>query len=162
MAHLAVSAYVAETFNIDARLARFFSDTFAFRRMQAWTSTLISGSFALQLFDRTSYKSSDLDLYLHLEHRRTVGRWLLDEAGYLFSPYHGQADDFEAAVLRKTPRRSIRYSMPGVADILTFHKVQTGGAQLKVQLIVARRTPMEVVFGFHSSEFLISPLAMSH
>ncbi|KAI1787861.1 hypothetical protein LXA43DRAFT_895612, partial [Ganoderma leucocontextum] len=150
-ADAAVSAYIAKAFDVDKRLRRFFSDPLAFRHIQARTATLISGSFALQLFDRTSYMSSDLDLYLHLEHRRTVGRWLLDEAGYSFSPYRGQEEDFESAVLHKISRRGIRYSMPGVADILTFRKAQIGGDTLKVQLIVARRTPMEVVLGFHST-----------
>ncbi|PIL32290.1 hypothetical protein GSI_05535 [Ganoderma sinense ZZ0214-1] len=141
---------MAEAFSVDKCLARFFPDPLAFRRIQARTSTLISGSFALQLFDRTSYPSSDLDLYLHLEHRRTVGRWLIDEAGYSFFPYRGQEEDFESAVLHKTSRRGISYAMPGVADILTFRKGHLDDAILKVQLIVARRTPMEVVLGFHS------------
>lgn len=150
---VAVSAYFVKAFDVNARLERFFSNPLAFRFVQAQTSTLISGSFALQFFDRTSYVSSDLDLYLHLEHRRTMGRWLLHEAGYSFSPYRGQEQDFESAVLRKNPRRGFRYSMPGVADILTFVKTQTDGTKLKVQLIIARRTPMEVILGFHSSEF---------
>ena len=147
----AVSAYMNKAFDIDSRLSRFFSDTCAFRTMQAQTSTLISGSFALQFFDRAFYKSSDLDLYAHFHQRRIVGTLLL-QAGYTFSPFYDQPVNFAVAVLRKVPPRNIRYSMPGVADIFNFHKRDADeGPLLKVQIIVARRTPMEVILGFHSS-----------
>ena len=147
----AVAAYMNKAFDIDSRLSRFFSDTRAFRTMQAQTSTLISGSFALQFFDRTFYKSSDLDLYVHFHQRRIVGAWLL-QAGYTFSSFNDQPVDFAVAVLRRVPPRSMRYSMPGVADIFTFHKRDADeGPLLKVQIIAARRTPMEVILGFHSS-----------
>ena len=151
--HGSVSRYMERVFDIDRRLHRFFPDTQSFRRMQALTSTLISGSFALQYFDRTFYSRSDLDLYVHLHHRRTVGRWVLN-AGYTFCPFLDQHEDFERAILRRSPLQPIRYLMPGVADILTFRRRSTvdKSKSLKVQLIVARRTPMEVILGFHSSK----------
>lgn len=152
-----VSRYMKTAFNIDERLSRFFSNVQSFHCMQALTSTVISGSFALQFFDRSFYPSSDLDLYVHRHHRRTVGRWVL-KAGYTFTPFSDQDDNFEKAILRRNPPRSMRYSMPGVADILTFRRGQGDDRSeaLKVQLIVARRAPMEVILGFHSSKDLSS------
>ncbi|KAH9856395.1 hypothetical protein C2E23DRAFT_699461, partial [Lenzites betulinus] len=38
----------------------------------------------------------------------------------------------------------------GVSSIFTFHR-KTDAGRLKVQIIVARRSPMEVVLGFHST-----------
>lgn len=149
-----VSRYMTTAFSIDERLSRFFPDVRSFRCMQALTSTIISGSFALQFFDRSFYPGSDLDLYVHLHHRRTVGRWIL-KAGYTFTPFSDQDENFERAILRRNPPRTMRYSMPGVADILTFHRENRDDSKvLKVQVIVARRTPMEVILGFHSSKHL--------
>lgn len=154
-AYHVVSSYMKTAFNIDERLGRFFSDAPSFRCMQALTSTLISGSFALQFFDRSFYPSSDLDLYVHPHHCRTVGRWIL-KAGYAFIPFLDQNKDFKKAILRRNPPRMMHYSMPGVADIFTFRREQEDGKSmaLKVQVIVARRAPMEVILGFHSSKHL--------
>ncbi|PCH44988.1 hypothetical protein WOLCODRAFT_91093 [Wolfiporia cocos MD-104 SS10] len=58
----AVQDFSYRAFDVNRRLSRFFSDPFAFRSLQARTATLISGSFALQFFDRTFYPEADLDL----------------------------------------------------------------------------------------------------
>ena len=154
IANRAVHPYIHHAFNVDTLLLRFFPDPLAFRALQAETATLISGSFALQLFARTVYPSSDLDLYLHKRHRRTVGRWLL-AAGYKFAPTSRQRSKFEDEVLRRPrPGHDGHYAMPGIACIYTFHRDPPQGApgeRLKVQLIVAINTPMEVILGFHSS-----------
>lgn len=140
-------------------LSRFFNDPRAFRIMQSRTSTLISGSVALQYFDRAFYPSSDLDLYVHSRHRREVGSWLMG-MGYAFSPGRGQDANFDITVARNPQSKGLQYAMPGVAGILTFHKEGNHG-RLKVQIIVARRTPMEVVLGFHSSKFTTNRLQNS-
>ena len=49
------------------QLARFFpdpGDVLAFRQLQTELQSLVSGSHALQLLDRTVYQDSDLDLYV--------------------------------------------------------------------------------------------------
>ncbi|KAI0658618.1 hypothetical protein C8Q70DRAFT_1045595 [Cubamyces menziesii] len=193
-ARYAVTAYCRVAFNIDRLLSRFFPSPIppcssicharhehaqiydrarAFRSLQARTGTLISGSCALQFFDRTVYPESDLDLYVHMRHRREVGRWLIQE-GYAFKPTVYQRDEFEEEVVHGMSRRANGiYRMPGVAAILTFKKgvpapalpaaleneehldasSQTTGEsrELKVQIIVAKNTPMEVILGFHST-----------
>ncbi|KAI0832865.1 hypothetical protein BC628DRAFT_1309080, partial [Trametes gibbosa] len=90
--------------------------------LQARTGTLVSGSCALQFFARTRYPDSDLDLYVHMRHRREVGRWLLQE-GYAYAPAPHQHAQFELEVVHgMSPRKHGIYSMPGVAGILTFKR----------------------------------------
>ncbi|KAI0677691.1 hypothetical protein C8Q78DRAFT_1066155 [Trametes maxima] len=128
------------------------------------TGTLISGSTALQFFDRTLYPESDLDLYVHMRHRREVGRWLLEE-GYKFVPSPYQDPRLEIEVVHGMSRGANGiYHIPGVSAILTFTKPAPGkqdalsdaaGGQeertLKVQVIVAKNTPMEAILAFHST-----------
>jgi hypothetical protein len=61
-----VKDYFARAFNIEKRLSRYFDDPKSFRKLQAETLTVISGSTALQFFQRNFYPESDLDLYVHV------------------------------------------------------------------------------------------------
>lgn len=153
-------------------LSRFFDNTLEFRSMQARTATLISGSTALQFFDRTHYPESDLDLYAHPLHVKEVGRWLLDSEGYTFQPSIVQESDFDIeSHNRLAPMdddemianmgdaaRDVnmfhldQYNIPGVCGVFTFIKpARTASAPpRKVQVIAARRNPLECILGFHS------------
>ncbi|KAI0694389.1 hypothetical protein C8T65DRAFT_698990 [Cerioporus squamosus] len=180
-AYAAVAAYTRLTFDIDRLLSRYFPSPTrgcsitcclshaheqeygrarAFRSLQARTGTLVSGSTALQFFKRTVWPESDLDLYVHMRHRREVAQWLLDE-GYQYKP-----TDFR---IQNSRNPNGIYSMPGVMAIVTFIKPlprpdrtsnsvdgeeeadDDGPSELKVQVIVAKNTPMEVILGFHST-----------
>ena len=55
-------------FNINCHLGHFFQNPLEFRTIQAETGTIISGSSALQFFDREIFEDSNLDLYLHPGH----------------------------------------------------------------------------------------------
>ena len=57
-------------------LSRYFHHPETFRHLQATTGTVISGSSALQFFDRSYYAKSDLDLYVPLAWRAKVGQYL--------------------------------------------------------------------------------------
>lgn len=149
----AVQSYMIRAFSINHFLSRYFSDPVAFRSLQARTSTLISGSSALQFFDRSYYPGSDLDIYVHMNWRRVVGRWLLCE-GYTFVPNNYQANDFEKAVTDPKILNGWRhYKMRGVAAVFNFVKrsLQNPEVELKVQVIVAKESPMEIILCFHSS-----------
>uniref|UniRef100_A0A5K1K394 Cell surface hydrophobicity-associated protein n=1 Tax=Ganoderma boninense TaxID=34458 RepID=A0A5K1K394_9APHY len=208
-AHASIQAYIRSAFNIDRLLSRFFPPATpgcsttcalehthteehararAFRSLQAATGTLVSGSAALQFFDRQVWPESDLDLYAYARHRREVGRWLIAE-GYRYKPSRFQHPSFEIEVKQcVVARPNGIYSMPGVLAIFTFVKplpesepavpprrrgtppvedvisvTETGAStdeesegggqpkELKVQIIVAKNTPMEVILGFHST-----------
>ncbi|OCH90000.1 hypothetical protein OBBRIDRAFT_693748, partial [Obba rivulosa] len=152
-AHDIVCSYVSHAFSVEALLLRFFPDPLAFRSIQARTGTLISGSAALQFFDRDHYPEADLDLYVYMRARYEVGAFLL-AAGYKFEPNSNQNPNFNIAVSDpKLLTRSGGYTMRGVASVLTFRKPSAapGREDLKVQMIIAARAPMEVVLGFHST-----------
>ncbi|RDX55338.1 hypothetical protein OH76DRAFT_1396720 [Lentinus brumalis] len=189
-AYAAVAAYTRLTFDINRLLSRFFPSptrgcsiscclshaheqeyarSRAFRSLQARTGTLVSGSTALQFFMRTVWPESDLDLYVHMRHRREVAKWLLDE-GYHYRPQDFQDPRFEVEIAQGVNRNPNGiYSMPGVMAVITFIKPlpraerarnlvlgeeepeDDGPQELKVQVIVAKNTPMEVILGFHST-----------
>lgn len=147
-----VTEYMKSTFNANRIVSRFFSDPDAFRSVQYITGTLISGSAALQFFDRSYYTGSDLDIYVHLRWTKGMGGWILDR-GYRFAPGKGQVANFhEAASDPKFLNNKACYIMRGVAGVFNFLKESPSGEELKVQMIVAARSPMEIILNFHSSE----------
>jgi hypothetical protein len=178
-AHAFMQNYSRRAWNVDRHLGRFFSNPRAFRELQARTGTLVSGSNALQFFDRSFYPESDLDVYLHCGREREVGAFLIAD-GYQFQPSPSQSPDFmdyDAHVYTQRddrpfdypkritpydvlsdPAGDAVYEMPfawGVVIIESFTKPSTkdGGNHLKVQLLVTRSCPIEAVLLFHSSTF---------
>ena len=117
-----------------------------------------------------------------MRHRREVAQWLLEE-GYQYKPTDFQDPRLEVEIAECVERNPNGvYSMPGLMAIVTFVKplprVQCaqdpaltedgpGEAEddspreLKVQVMVAKNTPMEVILGFHSSTLLLRVLLQS-
>jgi hypothetical protein len=160
--------YAPRAFDINRRLARFFYDPIKFRSMQARGSTLISGSFALQFFDRSFYLDSDLDLYLHHGEAKAMGKFLVSE-GYVFIPRRLDEPEFEEQepvgncrvgepweeahgpderVEQVSPARDY---MRGVRRVYTFEKGDGDTGVKKVQLMVTWQMPMDVILNYHSS-----------
>jgi hypothetical protein len=167
LARSATSSFHRRAFNINRHLSRFVSDPLSFRSLQARTATLISGSNALQFFDRTFYPESDLDLYTHLGNEQEVGQWLLED-GYTFVPNSIQTANFKSATFDGTvfiedrmPANATQldeehaqmYRISGVKGVYTFTK-GSGTDPLKVQIIVTESTPLHAILSFHSSMFL--------
>ncbi|KAH7924257.1 hypothetical protein BV22DRAFT_1035321 [Leucogyrophana mollusca] len=166
----AVQEYSRRAFSINRHLSRFFADPLGFRSLQARTGTLISGSNALQFFDRTFYPRSDLDIYVHPGHVREVMEWLAEMEGYEFIPTNKQPGDFRRlapdnwdgtqrpTVVRadNDPADMEPYVMKGVKTVFTFVKV-TGliveGEEelLVVQVMESKVNPLEAVLNFHLS-----------
>ena len=57
--------------NIDMKLSKFVADSTRFRLQLRESEAIISGSFAVQFFDRTTYQDSDLDIFI--KHGDQVG-----------------------------------------------------------------------------------------
>ncbi|KAH6916753.1 hypothetical protein BKA70DRAFT_1090499 [Coprinopsis sp. MPI-PUGE-AT-0042] len=134
--------------NIDKFLLRYFSDPTGFRKLQARTATLISGSAAVQFMDRTFYPESDMDLYTPPCHVLEVGEWILSE-GYTYKPTERRPDFHEAA---KGPfpddyEPETDYPASGIAALFEFQK---GEGQV-VQLIAAKHSPFHSIMTFHST-----------
>lgn len=157
-AYATVNSFIHRTFNINHLLSRYFPDPLAFRALQSRTGTLISGSTALQFFDRTFYPESDLDLYLPPTSDKQVLQWLTLH-GYQFVPSGKQPRDLDKAISHSrdiddddwsdydTPEKKV------VQAVYTFIKAAPAGedVELKIQCIVARNTPMEAILSFHST-----------
>ena len=50
---------------------------------------LISGSIALQFFERMFYPESDLDIYVEIRYYKVIVSWLIG-IGYIYEPHPGQ------------------------------------------------------------------------
>lgn len=169
-AHAAVDDYFRHALDFTRRMARFFGDdALDFRRLQAETHFIVSGSQALQLLDRTVYARSDLDIYAFPQNVRRIGRWLLAR-GYRYSSSSPDSNMFDL-VMESASRRTAcaQYDDSlGVRDVFDFQK-PCGSAEedhsdtvLRVQIIVADIAPVDLVLRFHSSaqSFVFSPLPL--
>jgi len=104
---------------------------------------IISGSAALEFFDRTEYSDSNLDLYVDHRFRRPIAVWL-QSIGYKLLP-QGTETLTMALEVEPTPDRS--YSK----GILGLEFIKSNGRP-RVQLITTIASPLEMVLRFHSSE----------
>jgi hypothetical protein len=178
LAQQALTIFYSGAFNINRHLSRFFSNPVGFRSLQARTATLISGSSALQFLDRTFYPESDLDLYAHPDCAREVGLWLIQNEGYIFTPNLSQETEEFADLpwrplwtpwLLTSPREDIttedlhvdHYRIPGLQEIFSFRKPQPNGDDLKLQIMVAKNTPLQCILAFHSSTRSVAFISQS-
>ncbi|KAK7678738.1 hypothetical protein QCA50_018320 [Cerrena zonata] len=147
----AVMDYMSYNFSVDRLLSRYFSHPITFRYIQARSATIISGSTALQFFDRTFYPESDLDLYIPMAWRERLGCYLLNE-GYTFSPSPKQHPTFHIAVSdREVLSSRGRYGhLKAIAGVFNFTKLTALG-QLRIQMMVAVRSTLEVILNYHST-----------
>ena len=153
-----VTAYIEKTYNIYRILRRYFADPLSFRYLQAYTGTVISGSTALQFFDRSFYPESDLDIYAPKAWGKEVGHFLL-HAGYVFVPSKSQHPTFDSEMQQKqvVTATGTYGNFKGIAGVFNFAKVAPDSTMLKVQLMVAVRSPMDVILRYHSSMSALFP-----
>jgi len=85
--HYTVSSYLRRKHKLETVLGKYFTDDqiLHFRHLQATTGMIISGSTALQFFERVLYPDSDLDLYVEYRYMRLVALWLAS-IGYRYVP----------------------------------------------------------------------------
>ena len=167
---IAVKDFERRAYNVNKHLARFFSDPLSFRSLMAKTRMVISGSFALQFFDRTRYPGSDLDLYAYRDDGvHEIGKFLLAE-GYVFQRSWSQEwDDFHQEVDRilddidqynavedLDEYESDYGSRLIMSGVYTFKHWTSDGLDAscrEIQLIVSRKSPFPIILNFHSSEY---------
>jgi hypothetical protein len=127
----------------------------------------ISGSTALQVFDRSFYADSDLDIYVEHRYSKLIALWL-QSIGYTFHHRNKmQSETLELALeetlssdfnMNNLPEgffesTSMGYFGRGVANVYNFHKINP---DRKVQLITSYYAPLEIVLNFHSSKLVLS------
>jgi len=159
-ARIAVTNYSQLNFDIKRMLSPYFSeeDIKSFRLVQLITGAVISGSTAVQFFDRTTYPGSDLDIYVEHQYCRDVAYWLVSR-GYEYKPSKpDQPKSFVEAfkswngneIFPLFLQDAAGYADHGVDNIFDFFK---SGSERKIQLISAKACPIEVILNFHSSMF---------
>ncbi|KAJ6552785.1 hypothetical protein B0H19DRAFT_1072284 [Mycena capillaripes] len=139
---------LASCFSLHRLLSPFFGDATqvdAFRAMQGRTGTIVSGSTALQFFNRRIWEGSDLDVYVDRPGAALAAIFIVD-TGYTFNPRKSQEKTVSAQLVQSIKDRPPSYLGRGIADVLDFHK-----GDKKIQLIVATTTPMEIILSFHST-----------
>lgn len=111
----------------------------AFRRMQRATGAVIGGSAALQFFTRREYTSSDLDVYVHATY-----------AGKVICA-------LKKIKCLKDPKRSPIANGGSTHPVYVGHSIKevidfTTPKNRKLQLIITRRRPVDVILTYHSSK----------
>lgn len=146
----AVKDYLRQTTTVTRMLKTFINkdDISAFRRMQHTTGAIIGGSAALQFFTRQQYASSDLDLYVHTTNKGKVCCAL------------------KKMRCSKDPKRGPEGNIVSPPSVYLGHSVQeiinfTTSKNRKIQLIVTRRRPVDVILAYHSSKSLLSNNAIA-
>lgn len=155
MTQQAVDYFDHRAFNINKHLSSFFNDPIAFRNLQQSTGTVISGSNALQFFERTIFENTDLNLYVHPGHAKEVSSWLIATAGYQYS---GETEALNEALMVDDkaipkPDSTIENTYDGVSlnCVLQFRGKDMYEEKI-VHLMITRHSPMHAILQFHSSE----------
>jgi hypothetical protein len=165
----AVDSYIRRTFRLHKVLSKFLdpAQTEELRVLMSQTGMFISGSVALQFFNRCRYPDCDLDLYLPVHSVQRVSDWIIS-IGYQLPGF--EYEDPKEAILQAC--RNVRNFKSGfspskprgynLADlILTFCKAADPKGP-KIQLIASFRSHVELVFRFHSSEHKFCCISTSH
>ncbi|MCJ1309699.1 hypothetical protein MMC25_003359 [Agyrium rufum] len=125
-------------FQIDPQLRRFFDDPTAFRSRLAKHNALISGSFALQFFERAVWTDSDLDLFF--EYSEAVVEdfmaFLTDTEKY---DYTGMS----------LVHSEVEYPIKGLVAIYRFKKQPTDKYPWtrRIELITTEGAPLNHIIG---------------
>ena len=79
--------------NVDKKLRRFVRNPQALRSQLGQADAVISGSFAVQFFDRVTFPGSDLDIYVTIgSNADTLGQYLMDVEEYQLVNQRGQEE----------------------------------------------------------------------
>ncbi|KAH6684495.1 hypothetical protein B0J14DRAFT_13981 [Halenospora varia] len=132
--------------NINRQLKRFVHDPVVLRSLMSRLDALVSGSFALQFFERVVWKDSDLDIYVE------YGRE--DETTTMLEQHLVEAEVYTV----KPPVESPPINYPRI-HVKHIYKVNTylrpnneePGNDLKIQVIYTHKTPLEtILLGFYT------------
>ncbi|KAK0200318.1 hypothetical protein DFS33DRAFT_141992 [Desarmillaria ectypa] len=156
-AYRSIASFRKRAYILNKYLLPYFTEeqSAEFRDLQEELGILISGSTAIQFFERDAgeYEASDLDLYVNHRQCYKVEAFLL-QAGYHFRPRRSQQESFEANAslvdrlmhfIFFTPTSS--YANPAIAGVFDFYNA----ADKKIQLITSKYSPVDVILHFHST-----------
>lgn len=157
-----VQAYRSQVWDLDHYFSRWFSNPITFRHLLKTCNGVVSGSQALQFFDRTQYPESDMDIFLPLDGVKELGFWLQHDMGYRYSESKFRYSYFENTIntIEDSHDGIIQpdHGTPGILSVIELirHDRQSSGSYIprRIQLVVLNTNPTSfIVFKFHSSEF---------
>ncbi|PPQ80640.1 hypothetical protein CVT26_007112 [Gymnopilus dilepis] len=137
------------------RYRQWFVHILAFRRLLRRCNAVVSGSFALQFFQRRRYIGSDMDIYLRCAGVKEFCLWMKHEG---YRNVDGDASyvrtNFPEDTLKAVaPRNSKHGPLLGVHTFQRMVGSARGHIEVqRVQLIVVDTDPIEhILFNFHST-----------
>ena len=160
----AVQSYIRRTFRLERILAPYFKsedEILQFRYFQQRTGMILSGSSALQFFDRTDYPESDLDLYVPIDYAKPIAAWLKNMGYQLISPLLAPDQTMETWIdeIFDLHPMVLDFDHTGFRDTQGYERsfrvvnLVRGDSTRKLQLIITFGSPLQSVLRFHSSEF---------
>ena len=140
-------------FQANHGVGRYFTvqEILHFRELQATTGAIISGSTALQFFDRTVYADSDLDLYVQHDRSRDLALWL-ESIGYMFVPLENDNFNTLQMSLDKSPDfdpTDITFDSEYCDGVIILNFIKKD--RPSIQVITSRGPAIAMVLQFHSS-----------
>jgi len=100
-------ALLATQWNVDRALRRFVNDPYRFRSKLGEYDAIVSGSFALQFFDRVIWPESDLDIYISQTQQEQFEAYLCESEDYKCTK-DSRAGEYEHFEVNATAPRSVQ------------------------------------------------------
>ncbi|KAH8683003.1 hypothetical protein BGZ60DRAFT_551938, partial [Tricladium varicosporioides] len=133
--------------NINRQLERFVNDPPSLRSLMSQCNALISGSFALQFFERVVWKNSHLDIYVECQ---PEGETALPLEEHLVGVEHYTLQPRDEIIPTDYPCISER----DISKVNTYlrRNNEEPGNDVTVQVIYTQKTPLEVILqGFYTT-----------
>jgi len=159
----ACQEYLTTAWSFHRFFRKWFDDTKGLRNVLRLTGAVISGSQALQFFERTQYPNSDLDIFLQSNKLQILVQWLL-QSGYEFSSQRNYGFTLTpTGDIIPNARNIPPYPGEGEFNVYNFTRntlssspscstCSENNEEQLVQLIVTNGDPMEhILTHFHSS-----------
>ncbi|TFK57929.1 hypothetical protein BDN72DRAFT_782725, partial [Pluteus cervinus] len=139
--HAVAAEYMKRNFKVDRILKPFFfeDEVLPFRHLQEDLGVIISGSGALQFFDRVKFTGSDLDLYVHTTRAPRLEEWL-EKIGFCKKLIIAWTDN-EIEDVGRNPY--MMYLDKSIASITNFTRHDA-----VVQVIAVRSAVIETILNF--------------
>jgi hypothetical protein len=164
-----IEGYIRNQWDIDSFLSEWFDGEHRpceFREVLGQCDGIVSGSQALQFFDRTYFPDSDFDIFLRPEGTLRMGRFLQD-CGYMYIPSATDVTTFDHAFHLVTRQLlSIKgdflgYPNRSIIKIFNFRRLNADEEYQRnsgrIQIVVVKNHPIKHILTFHSSK--LSPLS---
>jgi len=157
-----LEAYTTIAWDLNRRFKPWFSDIKGFRRALHEANGVVSGSQALQFFDRDYYPDSDMDIFVRAGGVETMSKWLTRHSYTYKDESLSQSNISLKERIFALSARAIESKSNTdrpMLGVFNFTKPKRGKTEkrgvFKVQVIAVDIEPIKyILFEFHSSEYL--------